>query len=197
MLSRNVIKKTILSSRLSKTFLVPICGLVFLFNVATGHSAQKSNAASECSAVFFIMTSIEQEEPKLGKHFTKLGQLASAATSIFMGAESNSRVTRGDVSRKKSAQIRRVGELSNRQFSALLETCLGWVSALGKKISQSGRSKSDLKNAILHGPSPSISYDYPYPDSSWVAMAVKKSLRLWKLNGRITPDTLRDLLKKK
>ena len=54
---------------------------------------------------FFYNDIDRAEEPKLGKHFTKLGQLASAATSIFMGAESNSRGARGDVSEKNQHKL--------------------------------------------------------------------------------------------
>ena len=170
--------------------------IIFFSSVSPSFSAQKSDGASECAATFFIMTSIGVDIPKLGTHFSKLGQLASAATSIHMTSETGAKVSRGSESRKKSAQIRRVGELRDPQVVSILESCMGWIEALKKKMKKGERSKLDFKKVILHGPSPSKTYSYPYPDNSWVAGTVKKSLRHWKLNGRITPDDLRDLLKK-
>ena len=110
--------------------------VMFLSSATLAHSGQKSQAASECSAIFFIMTSIESEIPKLGKHFTGLGNLADLATTIYMMEGSSSRITRGMVSKKKSAEIRRVGELNNRKFQTMLESCMGWANALSKKISK-------------------------------------------------------------
>ena len=172
-----------------------ICCLTFFASVSPSFSGQKSDAASECAATFFIMTSIQADIPKLGKHFTKLGQLASAATSIHMTSETGTRVSRGDESRKKSAQIRKVGALRTSQVVSILESCMGWIDALKMKMQKGERSKSGFKKAILYGPSPSKTYSYPYPDDSWVAGTVEKSLRQWKLHGRITPDKIRDALK--
>ena len=194
---RNFIFKTVFKLYILQVPKIFVLCVIFLSSATLAHSAQKSQAASECSAIFFIMTSIESDIPKLGKHFTGLGNLADLATTVYMMEGSSSKVTRGMVSRKKSAEIRRVGELSNRKFQTILESCMGWVNALGKKISKGNKSKSAMKNAIVRGPSPTVNYDYPYPDGSWIESAVKKSIRLWKLNGRITPDKVREALKMK
>ena len=72
---------------------------------------------------------------------------------------------------------------------------MGWANAMSKKISKHNKTKSALKSAISRGPSPTSSFEYPFPNKSWLPDTVKRSFQLWKLSGRITPDSLREALK--
>ena len=105
--------RTMCSNRL---LAAPLFALIFLLNTASGYAASKSNAASECGATFFIMTTIESENPKLGKYFTQLGKLADLATGLYLAEESSAKVTNGLISGKKAEHIRRVGELEQRKM---------------------------------------------------------------------------------
>ena len=141
------------------------------------------------------MTTIESENPKLGKYFTQLGKLADLATGLYLAEESSAKVTNGLISGKKAEHIRRVGELEQRKIESVLESCMGWANAMSKKISKHNKTKSALKSAISRGPSPTSSFEYPFPNKSWLPDTVKRSFQLWKLSGRITPDSLREALK--
>ncbi len=172
-------------------------------NLASSNSISplsEKGAANKCSALFFIMTSIQKEEPALGEYFTKQGQMSQMLTGLYWSEETSETITNGMVSDIKSEEIKNYGKRYPSEKGIIqkeLENCMGWTYQIGLIVEDNPSVLSDekkLKKLLLNSPRPNEFYEYPFEDKSWLNEIIIGSFDTWIINGSITPNSMKDLL---
>ena len=85
------------------------------------------------------------------------------------------------------------------QMENEISSCMGWTFAVGKVI-QSNRSSmknnNKAKQVLLSAPKPNKQYKYPFKDYETIRPFIKVGFDSWVSMGKVTPQSLRDNLKK-
>jgi len=158
--------------------------------------------ANRCSAIFMIMTSVQKTNEGLGKYFTQQGGMSGTLTGLYLGEETGKRVSNGMLSKLKSKEMTKIG---NKYPSNLLQiereisSCMGWTFAVGKVIQSNRASMKNNKKAkqvLLSAPRPNKKYKYPFKDFSTIKSFIQVGFDNWVSMGKMTPQLLRDKLKK-
>ncbi len=178
--------------------------IIFLlfFSFASSVHANSIEAA-RCSAIFFIMTAVERVEPNLGKYFTQQGGFSTMMTGLYLSEETNKPASRGDINKLKSKEITWIGnQYPNKKIfiQNKIKSCMGWNAAVAK-LYQSNKhllkKKDKMKSLLLSGPSPTKTYKYPFNDFGTIRRYIDIAFDKWIENGKVTPNSINEFLKKK
>ena len=173
--------------------------LLIIFPI-TSFSQSSVNSSNKCSAIFFIMTSIQKEEPALGEYFTKQGQMSQMLTGLYLSETTTETITNGMVSNIKSEEIENYGKRYPAEKSIIqkeLENCMGWTYQIGLIVEDNPSvisNEKKLKKLLLNSPRPYESYEYPFEDKSWLDNLINSAFNSWIEMGSITPNSMKDLL---
>ena len=121
-------------------------------------------------------------------------------TGLYLSETTTETITNGMVSDIKSEEIKLYGKRypSGRAIiQKELENCMGWVYKIGLLVEDNPSvlsNESKLKNLLLNSPRPNEVYEYPFEDKSWLGDLIIGALDNWIENGRITPNSMKDLL---
>ena len=158
--------------------------------------------ANRCSAIFMIMTSIQTINEGLGKYFTQQGGMSGTLTGLYLGEQTGKRVTNGMLSKLKSKEMTKIGNnypLNLSEIENEVSSCVGWTFAVGKVI-QSNRSSMNndnkAKQVLLSAPRPNKQYKYPFKDYGTIKPFIKIGFDNWISMGKMTPQLLKDKLRK-
>ena len=177
--------------------------LIFMFLIISSFpsfSQSSVNSSNKCSAIFFIMTSIQKEEPALGEYFTQQSQMSQMLTGFYLSETTTETITNGIISNIKSEEIENYGKrypAEKRIIQKELENCMGWTYQIGLIVEDNPSvlsNESKLKKLLLNSPRPNEVYEYPFEDKSWLGDLIIGAFDTWIINGSITPNSMKDLL---
>jgi len=178
---------------------------LFLLFVTQGRAAvglEESAAANRCSAIFMILTSVQKIEPGLGIYFTQLGRLSSQMVAVYLEDETGKVATNGQLTSKKSAEMDMIGNRYPSNYTKVeqeIKSCIGWAVAVGKVLEKNESQMKKRETAMkvfLSAPKPTSKYAYPFPDFTPIKPLLKAGFEQWVVMGKITPNSIRDALKK-
>ena len=182
-----------------KQILLTICLILFVLPTWSDNSFSRDEA-NKCSSLFMILTSIQNEEPALGEYYTNLGQLASILTGLYWGEETSQTITNGMISDIKSEEMEIYGQrypLEKQTILSELENCMGWTFQIGQIIQSNPSAASDnnlMKELLLSSPKPNQPFDYPFEDKSWLNEFLDEAFLSWIEMGKVTPNSMKELL---
>ena len=149
-----------------------------------------------------IMTSVQTTNEGLGKYFTQQGGMSGTLTGLYLGEETKKRVTNGMLSKLKSKEMTMIGNNYPSNLSEIeneISSCMGWTFAVGKVIQSnksSMKNNKEAKQVLLSAPRPNNQFKYPFKDYSSIRPFIKVGFDNWVSMGKVTPDVLKDYLKK-
>jgi len=98
-------------ARIRALLLLTLLSFPFLAHAAESQSKTIATQASECGALYMILTSIPNDVlPGVGKAFTDLGQTMSFIHGVNLTRSTGSPTTNGDVSNAKSIKMDVLGD---------------------------------------------------------------------------------------
>lgn len=179
--------------------LYTICLIVFTLP-SWSQNSSSANEANKCSSLFMILTSVQNTNPQLGNYFTNQGQLAAMLTSLYWGEETSQTITNGMISDIKSEEMEIYGQRYPQEKLSIineLENCMGWTFQIGQIIQSNPSAASDnnlMKELLLNSPKPNQLFDYPFEDKSWLNEFLDVAFLSWIEMGKVTPNSVKDLL---
>jgi len=170
--------------------------LLFLFCPPVQADRGDVDAAAKCSAQFFVMTALEQIEPKLGEFYTRQGQFASDMASIYSGESGHAPLTMSQLSMLKQPFLDEIKNTKGSSMSlASMSRCAGWIVAVGTALqADKPKSKERFVSVVLSAARPNDRFPFPYESESQFSQLVETAKQLWFKNGAVTPRDLREAL---
>jgi hypothetical protein len=185
--------------------LLALISLPFLAHASESQSKTIATQASECGALYMILTSIPPDVlPGVGKAFTDLGQTMSFIQGVNLIRSTGSPATNGDISNAKSIKMDELGNAFDVDPNTVYELyykCDQWRIEIAKLYQSynltSESSKGEFK-VLFHavGIRPS-SFARDGEKEQRVKGLVDLSFDYWTKSDRITPLKLNKMLKNK
>jgi hypothetical protein len=185
--------------------LLALISLPFLAHASESQSKTIATQASECGALYMILTSIPPDVlPGVGKAFTDLGQTMSFIQGVNLIRSTGSPATNGDISNAKSIKMDELGNAFDADPNTVYELyykCDQWRIEIAKLYQAynltSESSKGEFK-VLFHavGIRPS-SFSRDGEKEQRVKGLVDLSFDYWTKSDRITPLKLNKMLKNK
>lgn len=164
-------------------------------------ASDSQRQANRCSALFMILTSIQNTEPGLSQYFTQLGHLSGMMTSIYYEEKTGKVGTNGQMSDLKSKAMEKIGKDYPENYIRLeneIKSCIGWVVSIGGVVQENQelmRTEAGAKSVLKKAPKPSDKFVYPFEDFSKMQPLVRLAFDEWVAMGKVTPNSIRDALK--
>ena len=185
--------------------LLTLLSFPFLAHASESQSKTIATQASECGALYMILTSIPPDVlPGVGKAFTDLGQTMSFIQGVNLIRSTGSPATNGDISNAKSIKMDELGNAFDVDPNTVYELyykCDQWRIEIAKLYQSynltSESSKGEFK-VLFHavGIRPS-SFARDGEKEQRVKGLVDLSFDYWTKSDRITPLKLNKMLKNK
>ena len=172
--------------------------LMTLSSIAIASDAQ--HQANRCSALFMILTSIQNVEAGLGQYFTQLGQLSGMMTSIYYEDDTGKVGTNGQMSDLKSKAMDKIGKDYPANYARLeneIKSCIGWVVSIGGVIQKNQDlmgTEAGAKLVFRKALKPSSSFAYPFEDFATMRPLLRRAFDEWVAMGMVTPNSIKDAL---
>ena len=173
--------------------------LLTLSSVASASDEQ--HQANRCSALFMILTSIQNVEAGLGQYFTQLGRLSGMMTSIYYEDNTGKVGTNGQMSDLKSKAMDKIGKDYPAKYASLeneIKSCIGWAVSIGGVIQENQglmATETGAKSVFRKAPKPSSNFAYPFEDFATMRPLLRRAFDEWVAMGMVTPNSFRDALK--
>ena len=185
--------------------LLTLISFPFLAHASESQSKTIATQASECGALYIILTSIPPDVlPGVGKAFTDLGQTMSFIHGVNLTRSTGAPASNGDVSNAKSIKMDELGNAFDVDPDSIYELyykCDQWRIEIAKLYQSynltSESSKGEFKvlfHAVGIRPS-SFARDGEKEQRVWGL--VDLSFDYWTKSDRITPLKLNKMLKNK
>ena len=185
--------------------LLTLISLPFLAHASESQSKTIATQASECGALYMILTSIPPDVlPGVGKAFTDLGQTMSFIQGVNLLRSTGSPASNGDISNAKSIKMDELGNTFDADPDNVYELyykCDQWRIEIAKLYqaynltSESSKSEfKDLFHAVGIRPS---SFIRDGGKEQRVRGLVDLSFDYWTKSDRITPLKLKKMLENK
>ena len=163
-------------------------------------AANSQAKANRCSAIFMILTSIQNVEAGLGQYFTNFGQLSGMMTSIYYEDDTGKVGTNGQMSDLKSKAMDKIGKGYPANYASLeseIKSCIGWVVSIGGVIQKNQDlmgTEAGAKSVFRKAPKPSSSFAYPFEDFATMRPLLRRAFDEWVTMGMVTPNSVKDAL---
>ncbi len=158
-----------------------------------------------CAALYYIMTSLPNQDPRYGQAMTSLGQMMTAIYSVHENKVTGKRVLNGDVIRLRDTKAEYFGELYDESPNTVVDEymfCNKWREAIAKYVSKQGQgmltteNKNEMEKFMLNIPKPQDRKNLNLQKNDNVKKAIDLSFKSWTENGRPTPTNVNKKLKK-
>jgi len=182
-------------ARIRALLLLTLLSFPFLAHAAESQSKTIATQASECGALYMILTSIPNDVlPGVGKAFTDLGQTMSFIHGVNLTRSTGSPTTNGDVSNAKSIKMDVLGDAFDADPDSVYDLyykCDQWRIEIAKLYqtynltseSSNGEFK-DLFHAVGMRPN---SFERDLEKEQRARILVDLSFDYWTKSGRLTP----------
>jgi hypothetical protein len=185
--------------------LLTLLSFPFLAHASESQFKTIATQASECGALYMILTSIPPDVlPGVGKAFTDLGQTMSFIHGVNLTRSTGAPASNGDVSNAKSIKMDELGNAFDADPDSIYELyykCDQWRIEIAKLYqaynltSESSKSEfKDLFHAVGIRPS---SFTRDGEKEQRVRGLVDLSFDYWAKSDRMTPLKLRMMLQHK
>ena len=175
--------------------LLTLLSFPFLAHAAESQSKTIATQASECGALYMILTSIPPDVlPGVGKAFTDLGQTMSFIHGVNLKRATGSPTTNGDISNAKSIKMDELGDAFDADPDSVYDLyykCDQWRIEIAKLYqaynltSESSKSEfKDLFHAVGMRPN---SFERDLEKEQRARILVDLSFDYWTKSGRLTP----------
>lgn len=197
-------KKHLLSDQTDKNkngyFLMKSCKTLFLILIpillvaCSSAKASTSEDAINCSALFFIMTTLTNNDQQFGMRMTMASMRMGYVYAMHEKSNNGKGITNGDVLGLRDRRAKELGHLYDKRPEAVVNKymfCSQWYDAVIKYIKQYGESVN-----ILNIPS---SHDFHVANAivkDSDRQQVKKAFKEWDNTGRITREDVKKMLRK-
>jgi hypothetical protein len=182
-------------ARIRNLLLLTLLSFPFLAHASESQSKTIATQASECGALYMILTSIPPDVlPGIGKAFTDLGQTMSFIQGVNLLRSTGSPASNGDISNAKSIKMDELGNTFDADPDNVYELyykCDQWRIEIAKLYqaynltSESSKSEfKDLFHAVGIRPS---SFIRDGEKEQRVRGLVDLSFDYWTKSGRLTP----------
>ncbi len=182
-------------ARIRALLLLTLLSFPFLAHAAESQSKTIATQASECGALYMILTSIPNDVlPGVGKAFTDLGQTMSFIHGVNLTRSTGSPTTNGDVSNAKSIKMDVLGDAFDADPDSVYDLyykCDQWRIEIAKLYqaynltSESSKSEfKDLFHAVGMRPN---SFERDLEKEQRARILVDLSFDYWTKSGRLTP----------
>ena len=185
---------------MKKGFFTYLIGFWLLSFSAAADASDAQHQANRCSALFMILTSIQNVEAGLGQYFTQLGQLSGMMTSIYYEDDTGKVGTNGQMSDLKSKAMDKIGKDYPANYASLeneIKSCIGWVVSIGGVIQKNQDfmgTEAGAKSVFRKAPKPSSSFAYPFEDFTAMRPLLRRAFDEWVTMGMVTPSSVREHL---
>jgi len=186
---------------MKKGFFTYLVGFWLIGISGIAHASDAQYQANRCSALFMILTSIQNVEAGLGQYFTQLGQLSGMMTSIYYGDDTGKVGTNGQMSDLKSKAMDKIGKDYPANYASLeneIKSCMGWVVSIGGVIQKNQDlmgTEAGAKSVFRKAPKPSSGFAYPFEDFATMRPLLRRAFDEWLAMGMVTPNSLRETIK--
>ena len=179
--------------------LLTLISLPFLAHASVKELKTISTQASECGALYMILTSIPSDVlPGVGKAFTDLGQTMGLIHSANMTRATGINTTNGDVLREKSIKMDHLGDAFDRDPSRIYDLfykCDQWRIEIATLYqSQNATSESQIEDLINSVGTRPVSFSIDAEKEQKVRLLVDLSFDYWTKSDRLTPLKLKMML---
>ena len=185
---------------MGKRLITYLIGFWLLIIAGAAHASDAQHQANRCSALFMILTSIQNVESGLGQYFTQLGQLSGMMTSIYYEDDTGKVGTNGQMSDLKSKAMDKIGNDYPANYASLeseIKFCIGWVVSIGGVIQKNQDlmgTEAGAKSVFRKAPKPSSSFAYPFEDFATMRPLLRQAFDEWVAMGMVTPNSVKDAL---
>ena len=179
--------------------LFTLISLPFLAHASEGQSKTIATQASECGALYMILTSIPPDIlPGVGKAFTDLGQTMSFIHGVNLTRSTGSPASNGDVSNAKSINMDELGNAFDADPDSVYDLyykCDQWRIEIAKLYeSQNPTSESQMKdliNSVLTRPT---RFTRDVEKEQRAMSLINMAFDYWTKSDRMTPLKLKNML---
>ena len=188
-------------SSIRNLLLLTLISFPLLAEASAKESKTIATQASECGALYMILTSIPPDVlPGVGKAFTDLGQTMSFIHGVNLTRSTGSPTTNGDVSNAKSIKMDELGDAFDADPDSVYELyykCDQWRIEIAKLYqSQNPTSESQMKdliNSVLTRPA---IFKRDVEKEQRAISLINIAFNYWTKSGRLTPLKLKMMLEK-
>ena len=171
----------------------------FLAHASESQSKTIATQASECGALYMILTSIPPDVlPGVGKAFTDLGQTMSFIHGVNLTRSTGSPASNGDVSNAKSINMDELGNAFDADPDSVYDLyykCDQWRIEIAKLYeSQNPTSESQMKdliNSVLTRPT---RFTRDVEKEQRAMSLINMAFDYWTKSDRMTPLKLKTML---
>ena len=166
-------------------------------------SEQLTKSASKCAALYYVLASDRKREPQYTKLVIKLGGLMRAILSTHMKVLLKRTIKNGDLSDAVNPRAQLLGQQYDRDPSdvaMVYDECDAWRAKIAiyfqsDEVKNAGRNKASQHSVLLNVPLAPTSRDVKNAGDGVSLQLVRSAFEEWTGRGRITSDSVRDLLK--
>ena len=179
--------------------LLTLISLPLLAESSERESQTIATQATECSALYMILTSIPNDVlPGVGKAFTDLGQTMGMIQAANMARSTGVTVSNGEVSREKSIQMDQLGGTFDRDPTGIYDLyykCDQWRIEIATLYqSQNVTSESQIEDLINSVGTRPVSFSIDAENEQKVRLLIDLSFDYWTKSDRLTPLKLKVML---
>ena len=157
--------------------------------------------AAKCAATFRVFNQIGLVNEELANELSKHSMLFSDLTQAYSYGIRNVDMNNGEKNNLITNYMYILDDSSvyENSFLKYLSNCMGWLVELKKVVKITQVPDSNIYNfnlaALLAGPRPNETYEYPFPDT-WHLMEglFKTSYVIWETMGKLNPKEITTLM---
>jgi len=189
--------------------LIAISGLLFAVLLGStdvswataSNTNTKAENAIECAALYFIASSLTENNDKAAKNLGQLQEVFQAVYGATKLERTGQTITNGMISKAKSSYMVRLGKQYDRNPDQVYTReirCDAWRAIIAVALSKlnSRSSQADVARTIRNLPEMPSAPSRSDPRWSNSKALVDASFKKWTENGRITPQSARDALRR-
>ena len=181
---------------MGKRLVTYLIGCWLLTIAGAAHASDAQHQSNRCSALFMILTSIQNVEAGLGQYFTQLGEFSTIMTAHYYEERTGKIATNGKLSVLKSKAMDNIRKQYLRDYRAIeneIESCIGWAAEVGNFIKQNSylmKTDKGTKTILKSAPKPSKNFVYPFDDFASIQPFLRKGFDEWINIGSVTPEKI-------